>query len=347
MPEKTTIRTELTLLIICISLGTIGLVAYAASKFTSGRLVVVITGLGLLGFIATLILLAVRLKRFREIIPAIGISLGSMIIVTYFILFSFVFFFQDAVANKTSSFFQPKAISVEAAQSLTSPGVSAIDLTASDGIHLRGWLVRNSTESQTPLLIYFGGSGSESSEMIPFAQGLDGWSVALINYRGFGLSDGTPTQSNVLADALFIYDHLSIRSDIDSDYVVTMGYSLGTGVAVYLSSQRPVAGTILAAPYDTWTLIGVKQSPLYAPLSGIMKHYFDSIALAPQINNPMLCLTGSNDTAISPALSNRLTGAWGGEVTSIEYPGEDHGLLYHSNNSSADIADFLGEVASK
>ena len=216
-----------------------------------------------------------------------------------------------------------------------------LDLTTPQGIHLRGWLVRNSIGTRAPLVIYFGGSGSESSEVIPLAAQLNGWSVALVNYRGFGLSEGQPTHENALEDALFIYDTLTTRDDIDPERIVSMGYSLGTGVAVYLSAQRPVADTILVAPYDRWSLIGLKRPPVYTPLEGILKPYFDSLSIAPGIRTPVLCLTGSKDGIVAPGSSLKLVTAWGGDVTHLIYPGEDHGLLFHNNSSWSDISSFL------
>jgi pimeloyl-ACP methyl ester carboxylesterase len=329
----------------CILSGIVGLLAYAASKFIPGKMVVAVCAAGILGFMITLILLALRQKGVGAVVRTIIVSLLAVIVGTYVLLFGFVSLFQDAVANQTASFFQPRTISAEAADALTATEVLPLDLTASDGVQLRGWLVRNSTEAKSPLLIYFGGSGSEASEMIPSAKSLVGWSVALVNYRGFGLSEGTPTHQNVLADALVVYDTLSARADIDPDQIAIMGYSLGSGVAVYLSAERPVIGTVLVSLYDTWTLIGVQPSPLYAPLSGIMKRYFDSVSRAPAILSPLLCLAGSSDRVISPELSRRLADEWGGEVTLIEYPGEDHGLLFHANSSWMDILGFLKKLS--
>jgi pimeloyl-ACP methyl ester carboxylesterase len=207
--------------------------------------------------------------------------------------------------------------------------------------------VRNSTAVTSPLVIFFGGSGSESSEMIPLAKQLTGWSVALINYRGFGLSEGTPSEAHVQADALFIYDTLSSRTDIDSSQVVSMGYSLGTGVAVYLSSHRQVSATILAAPFDKLSLIGLKESPIYLPLKGIMKPYFNSIALAPIIQTPLLCLIGSQDRNIPPDVSLKLVDAWGGVTEVKSYLAEDHSFLFHENSSLTDIKNFLSKVEGK
>ena len=167
----------------------------------------------------------------------------------------------------------------------------------------------------------------------------------MINYRGFGQSEGTPSQATAFADATFIYDTLARRPDVDANRVVAMGYSLGTGVAVYPSEQRPVSGTVLVAPYDNLTLIGIKRPPLYAPLAGIMKRYFDSISHAPGIKTPLLVLIGSSDPVIPPELSQRLANQWGGAVDVKTYPGEDHDLLLHHNSSWADIKDFLQTLA--
>ena len=72
-----------------------------------------------------------------------------------------------------------------------------------------------------------------------------------------------------------------------------------------------------------------------------MKHYFNSAALPPDITTPVLVLVGSMDTNVPPELSKRLSDKWGGDVTVLEYPGEDHGLLFHKNRSLKDIQDFL------
>jgi pimeloyl-ACP methyl ester carboxylesterase len=324
-----------------ILLGITGIVAYAVSMFTSGPVSVVVTAIGLLGFVVTLGLLIRRLKRFGPIVKATALSLLAVAAGSYLILFALIYFFQDTIANQTSSFFQPKALSPEAAQALVAPDVEAIDLSTPDGARLRGWLVKNSTGTHNPLLVYFGGSGSESSAMMPFVRRLGGWSVALINYRGFGQSEGTPSQANAFADATFIHDTLTQRPDIAADRVVAMGYSLGTGVAVYLSEQRRTAGTVLVAPYDSQILIGLKRPPLYAPLAGIMQRYFDSIARAPGIKTPLLVLVGSADPVIPPELSLKLAGQWGGVTDIKTYPGEDHDLLLHNNSSWTDIKAFL------
>jgi hypothetical protein len=344
MSAKTPDRRARLLQIICVLLGIMGVLAYAISKFSSGKAVVIVTAVGVLGSLGTLIALAIRTKRFRLIVGRIAGTLIAVILGSYLILSALVFFFQDTIANEANAFFQPRGISAAAAQAWVGKDVEALNLTTPDGARLAGWLVKNTFAPRAPLVIFFDGSGSVTSEMIPYVRKLAGWSVALVNYRGFGPSTGTPSHAHALADATLIYDTLAQRPDVDRGQIAAMGYSLGAGIAVYLAEQRPVVGTILVAPYDYQTLIGLKQEPLYAPLAGIMHRYFDAIARAPAIRSPLVCLVGADDQAIAPERSFKLARSWGGETTVKTYAGEDHGLLLHENSSWADIAAFLARL---
>jgi pimeloyl-ACP methyl ester carboxylesterase len=338
-------RTSLCLQIIGVLLGVMGLVAYAISKFSSGRTVVIVTAVGVLGCLGMLIILAVRAKRFGPIVGRIAATLIAVVLGMYLVLFGLIYFFQDTIANEANAFFQPRGISAAAAQALVAGDVEALDWATPDGARLAGWLVKNPSAARAPLIVFFDGSGAETWKMIPYARRLAGWSVALVNYRGFSPSTGTPSQAHAFADATLIYDTLAQRSDVDPNRIVAIGYSLGTGIAVHLAAQRPVAGTILVAPYDSQSLIGLKQSPVFAPLAGIMHRYFDSLSAAPGIRSPLLCLIGAADPVIAPERSLKLVSQWGGATTVRTYAGEDHNLLLHENSSWADISAFLASVA--
>ncbi len=344
MTTQTSRRATTWLQITSVLLGVMGLLAYAISKFSSGKTVVIVTAVGILGCLGTMIVLAIRARRLGLMIGRIAGTLVAVIVGTYLILFPLIYFFQDTIANRTNAFFQPRGISEAAAQALAASDVLPLDFATPDGAELRGWLVRNTDADRAPLVIYFDGSGSLTADLIPHMRTLKGWSVALVNYRGFSPSTGTPSQARAFADATLIYDTLAQRPDIDPGRIVAMGYSLGTGIAVYLSELRPVVGTILVAPYDSQTLIGLKQEAIYAPLTGIMKPYFDSITRAPEIHTPLLCLIGATDPVIPPERSLRLVSQWGGEKTVKTYDGEDHSLLLHENSSWDDILIFLASV---
>src|SRR5258706_10003641 len=86
------------------------------------------------------------------------------------------------------------------------PNVEDVTIAAPDGVMLRGWFVKG-TVVPAPLVIYFGGNAEEVSWMAEFGENFPGWSLLLVNYRGYGESEGKPGERALLADALAIYDY--------------------------------------------------------------------------------------------------------------------------------------------
>jgi fermentation-respiration switch protein FrsA (DUF1100 family) len=78
-----------------------------------------------------------------------------------------------------------------------------------------------------------------------------GFSVLLPEYRGYGRSDGTPSQAGILADALAFYDRLVARPEVDKARIILHGRSLGTGVAAQVGAVRPAAALVLDSPFTS------------------------------------------------------------------------------------------------
>lgn len=221
-----------------------------------------------------------------------------------------------------------------------------VKLSANDGTILHGWVYIPSGPGPYPLLLFFGGNADEMSSYLYMHKEFSGWAIGAINYRGYGLSQGQPTQQTLLADALDIYDELAQRSRIDSSRIVAFGRSLGTGIAVYLAAKRSLQGIILVSPYDSIRALAQKFNP-YAPIGLLLKHPFDSLTLAPKINIPMLALVGAKDTLISPRHSKRLVNAWSGSTTLHIISGANHNTIIHdikSGESIKIIKQFLRSI---
>ena len=225
------------------------------------------------------------------------------------------------------------------------PGTIEIEVTADDGTRLHGWL-RHAVEgaSRPGLVIYFGGNAEEVSGQIHDAPELAPWSVAALNYRGYGLSEGRPTEASLTADALSIYDELAARKDVDPDRTVVFGRSLGSGVAVQLAARRPVRAVVLVSPFDSLRSIARKQYP-FVPVSLLLRHPFDSLAHAPAIEAPLLVIAGERDRLIPPKFSRRLHEAWGGPKLWRLIEQADHNDIHARPGYWAEIRDFLDSVA--
>jgi pimeloyl-ACP methyl ester carboxylesterase len=217
--------------------------------------------------------------------------------------------------------------------------VEEVDIVAADGVKLRGWLVKGDG-APAPLVIYFGGNAEEVSWLVDLAGQFAGWSLLLVNYRGYGESEGKPGEKELLEDGLMIHDYAKGRPDVNSGRIVAMGRSLGSGVAVHLAAHRRLQGVLLVSPYDSIVAVAKRHYP-FLPVSLMLRHRFDSLASVPQINAPLLCLVASEDRVIPRAHSRALFEAWRGAKSWHEVPRSDHDSIAGEPEYWRSIADFL------
>lgn len=219
------------------------------------------------------------------------------------------------------------------------PNLEDLTLVAADGARLRGWLVKGSG-MPAPLVIYFGGNAEEVSWLAGVAGQFADWSLLLVNYRGYGESEGRPGEKELFQDALAIYDYAKLRPDVNPERVVAMGRSLGSGVAVHLAAHRSLRGVVLVSPYDSIAEVGRRHYP-FLPVSLMLRHRFDSLALAPKVEAPLLCLVATEDRIIPAAHSRILFEAWRGAKTWREVPRSDHDSISGEPGYWRSIEEFL------
>jgi len=221
------------------------------------------------------------------------------------------------------------------------PDAEEITITSVDNKNLRGWLVKPAVTGKVPLVIYFGGNAEEVSWLIGEAQRFRGWAVCLMNYRGYGLSEGKPGEKELYSDALTIYDYCTKRSDIDKERIIIMGRSIGSGVATYLAQNRNVKGAILICPFDSLVSIGKKHYP-FLPVSLLLKHRFDSASRAPSIKAPLFALLAASDEIVPREGSMRLIEQWGGPH-SVKIIEGSHNTLQEYAGYWESIREFLAQ----
>jgi pimeloyl-ACP methyl ester carboxylesterase len=230
-----------------------------------------------------------------------------------------IYFFQERLL------FFPQPLTEDPLKANIGAAIEEVGLSTPDRVKLHGWLV-NATpaHSPAPILIYFGGNAEEVSWLASTGGRYAGWSLLAFNYRGYGRSEGKPGEAQLFADALTIYAYAAGRAK--GGRVAVMGRSLGSGVAVHLAAQRPVAGVILVSPYDSVESVAQGVYP-FLPISLMLKHRFDSLARAPAIEAPLLCLVASADRVIPRPHSERLYAAWSGPKLWREIRPADHDSL--------------------
>jgi len=198
------------------------------------------------------------------------------------------------------------------------PAAKEIFITATDGTRLHAWYL----ESGPDLVLYFGGNAEEVSWMLGSAQAeLPRASWLLTDYRGYGASRGSPSEKSLVSDALLWHQYAT--HELHAKHIFAFGRSLGSGVAVALAARRPLAGVILSTPYDSLAAVAQRYYP-YLPVRWLLRHRFDSVALAPRLEAPLLCLIAGRDDVIPPVHAERLYAAWGGPKSKLVLAGALH-----------------------
>ncbi len=244
---------------------------------------------------------------------AIGVAVG------YFAVAALVWIAQERLL------FYPRPV---AQPPVPPPGWSSEEVVhvAADGARLSGVLVRPSP-ARGPLVIYYGGNAEEVTEYAGTAASTYGPVATLyVNYRGYGRSAGKPGERAIVADMLQLYDWAARRPDVDPERIVLHGRSLGTGVAVQVAAARPARCVILTSPFASARDVAA-EIYWWLPVGLLMRHPFDSLALAPTVRKPVLILMGEADTLIPMRHSERLAQAWGGPVERARFPGFGHNDL--------------------
>lgn len=222
--------------------------------------------------------------------------------------------------------------------------VRAITLSMDDGNQLRGWWLRpnRSTPSPAPAVVYFGGRSEEVSWISKNLAALSGVHALFVNYRGYGRSQGFPSERALLADGLMLYDWIGSRLEVDPHRVGLIGRSLGTGVAAYVASQRPAAAVVLITPYDSVVEIARRRFP-YCATQLLLRHRFDALRFARKARAPALVLLAESDSVIPRQHALLLIEAWAGTKQVLVIPHTTHADIQEHPESWKAISNFLEE----
>jgi uncharacterized protein len=272
------------------------------------------------------------------------LSLIRILVAVYILITFAIYLFQEKLL------FFPATIDQKTISNIRKfyPDTTEFIVKSKDGKELHNWVIDNSKNEEPPYgtIFYFGGNAEEVSHWIEKLQDLKGWIIVLTNYRGYGLSEGTPGQKMLFDDALEIFDYFNSNEKYSGIKKISMGWSLGTGVAVHLAHKRKIDGVFLISPYDSITNIAKQNYPVF-PISLMIRHPFDSAAIAHEITAPARIIAASNDRVIPPENSMKLASVWGGEKDILIVENYDHNSLISSAGFKKYFSEsfrFFGEV---
>ena len=217
-----------------------------------------------------------------------------------------------------------------------SRNVAADDLRLEfDGATVQVWRMAAANEDA---VIYFGGNAEDVALNIgQFSMIFPNKAIYLVNYRGYGASTGSPSESVISADAQAVFDHVSQSHG----NVSVIGRSLGSGVATMLAATRNVKRLVLITPYDSIVKVAQSAYPIY-PVSVMLKDRYDSLSHADSISIPTLMLIAERDEFIPMKSSRSLAAALDPSMTTVFVIGSArHNTIQNFEQYTAALAEFL------
>jgi pimeloyl-ACP methyl ester carboxylesterase len=207
---------------------------------------------------------------------------------------------------------------------------------ARDDATLRGWVVN---AGRPDPILYFGGNAERIEDnRDEFAQWFPGHSVYLVAYRGYGASDGTPSEPALFADALALYDE--IRKQHPGQPITVVGRSLGSGVASYLASRRPVAGLVLVTPFDSLSSVG-QAHYRWLPVKWLSKDRYESTRHLSEYHGPLLVIRAGQDEVIPAANTQQLIDSLARPPRIVDLPHADHNSVGAESAYARALAEFV------
>ena len=182
-------------------------------------------------------------------------------------------------------------------------------LTASDGVRINGWFVPAEGNEQLTVLFFHGNAANISHrfEKLAILREL-GANVFILDYRGYGRSDGTPDEPGTYRDAQAAYEFLTRERKIEPRAVVVYGESLGSAVGVDLASKAPVGGVVIEEAFTSVADVGQRMFP-FLPVRWLVRNKYDTLSKIDRIHAPLLLLHSRDDEYFALRHAERLLAA--------------------------------------
>ncbi len=239
-------------------------------------------------------------------------------------------------------FFQEKFVYVPSARIKGTPASAGmyyeeVSLVASDGVRLTGWYLPLADARGTVLFCH--GNAGNISNLLGVAEDAHrlGLGILLFDYRGYGQSEGTPSEEGTYRDAAAAWDYLVAEAGVPPERIVVIGRSLGGPIAAQLVQGKTPAALFLEATFTSIPELGQALYPIF-PVGLLARYEYPTLEYLKQIRCPVLVSHSRDDEFIVFAHGQRLYEAAAQPKAFSELRGG------HSSAFSEDAATYEARV---
>jgi len=252
----------------------------------------------------------------------------------YIAFFVFGLLVITRLLEKTGIFFPTK--SVHSTPRDTGLAFEDVFFKTEDGKNLNGWFIRN-PEAVSTLLFFHGNAGNIADRLQKIKVfHLTGLNVFIFDYRGYGKSEGSPSEQGVYRDARAAWDYLNTRQDVNPKKIVLYGASLGGAVAIHLAKEKNVEAIIVDSSFPSARQMAKIMYPMVPTF--FLGTKLDSASIVRQLPIPKLFLHSVEDELVPYALGQQLYEAAAGPKEFVSLSGG------HNNGHMASKEQFEGSI---
>jgi fermentation-respiration switch protein FrsA (DUF1100 family) len=221
--------------------------------------------------------------------------------------------------------------------------------TASDGVRLHGWWCRQTgARADQPMLLFFHGNAgnlSHRAELLIELATRTPASVFVVGYRGYGRSEGQPSENGLYLDARAAWKHLTDAMGIGADRVIIFGKSLGGGVAVDLAMEAPAAGLIVESSFTSIPDMAGAHYPFVPKF--LVRTQMNSAVKIPYVSMPKLFIHSREDRVVPYRLGRELYEAAPEPKRFHEVVGAGHNETWLVGGTAyfQALSEFVGEAS--
>ena len=196
-------------------------------------------------------------------------------------------------------------------------GVEQVRLRGTDGPVYAWYAAPMASAAPHPAIVFAHGNGERAEHWTAAFERLqdEGFGVLIVEYPGYGIAEGSPSQMSITSAVVAGFDWLRARSDVDGGRIVGYGRSLGGGAVAQLAARRPLAALILESSF---TSVRSFARSYLAP-GFLVRDPFDTLEVLSKYRGPLLVFHGAHDDIAPPAHGRALAAAVPGS-TFVEMP---------------------------
>ncbi len=215
--------------------------------------------------------------------------------------------------------------------------------TADDGVKLHGWFVP--AENPRGTILFCHGNAGNISHRLYTIHVLNElrMNTFIFDYRGFGRSEGDPSEDGTYLDAEAGWEYLVGEREIPPERIVVFGRSLGGAVASRLARDRTPGALILDASFTSVPDVGAKMFP-FLPVRWLSRIDYNTLDHVRKVNCPTLVIHSRDDELIPFEHGKRLFEAAGEPKEFLETEGEHNDATFMSTEEYLKVLNgFIAE----